>query len=337
MCNGENVRLGLVGLGNHMYHRLYPLTSGLPVTLAAVCDRNEEKCRRFMNRYSARRTYTVVEEMLDREELDGVICAGNAVLHGQVAEMCMRRGISAFVEKTPCESYEQALKLKELECETGCFTMVGFNRRFATAYQMAKEIIDRKSFGRPALYMAKYHSSPYPSNEYFLFNHVIHHLDLARYLMGEIREIGGHQVVLGTGKTGWHIRFVTEQGALGFIESSSLQQEDYPMERVEITGDGQNVIVDNVKRLEHNCPVSSKRTLSPKLEAGSDMQGWNYNLGHSSLYGHYGFERELECYINALRGKIKPSATFGEVAETMKLYEMLAEHRIQMEFPGGGN
>ncbi len=337
MCNGEKARLGLVGLGDHMYRRLYPLTVGLPVTVAAVCDRNEERCRRFTERYAAKRVYADVEEMLDREELDGVLCAGNAGLHYQVADLCMRRGISPFVEKTPCKNYQQAVKLAALERETGCFTMAGFNRRFATAYQMAKEIIDRDAFGKPVLYLAKYHSSVYPSDEYFLFNHVIHHLDLARFLMGEIREISGEKVVLGPGRVGYHIRFVTEQGALGFLESSSLQREDYPMERVEITGDRQNVIVDNVKRLEHNRPASDKRVSSPAMGAESDMQGWNYNLGHSSLYGHYGFERELESYIDALRGKAKPAATFADVAGTMKLYETLVKNCIQVDFPGGGN
>ena len=67
------------------------------------------------------------------------------------------------------------------------------------------------------------------------------------------------------------------------------------------------------------------------------MQVWNYNLGHSSLYGHYGFERELESYIDALRGKAKPAATFADVAGTMKLYETLVKNCIQVDFPGGGN
>ena len=335
MYKEKMLRLGLIGLGDHMYRRLYPLTVGLPVHLPAVCDRNEERCRRFTEKFSAERVYTDLEEMLDREELNGVLCAGNAGLHYRAAKACMERGISPFVEKTPCETYAQAVELRELEKASGCFTMVGFNRRFTTSYQMAKEIVERREFGEKMLYMAKYHSSVYPSDEYFLLNHVIHHLDLARYLMGEIREIHGEKVVRGVGKAGYHIRFVTESGALGFLETSSFQREDYPMERVEITGDGCNVIVDNVKGLEYNRPVSDKRGLSPVLEPGLDLQGWNYNQGHSSLYGHYGFERELEYYVDGVRGLVSPAATFGDTAETMKLYEELRDHCVPVDSRGG--
>lgn len=328
MCSKPTVKLGLIGLGDHMYYRLYPMTDRLPVTLTAVCDRDEEKCRRFTTRYMVNRVYRDMEEMLDQEELDGVLCAGNAGLHFQAAQSCMRRGISPFVEKTPCETYQQAIKLRELEQQTGCFTMVGFNRRFATAYQMAKELISRETFGKPMLYMAKYHSSPYASDEYFLLNHVIHHLDLARYFMGEIREIHGEKIIIDKKRVGYHIRFITQQGALGFLETSSLQQEDYPVERVEITGYGQNVIVDNVKHLEYNRPVSDKRVLSPILEDAGALKGWNLNLGHSSWYSHYGFERELQHYIDAVRGVIEPTATFKDVVGTMKLYQELETHSI---------
>lgn len=315
--------LGIVGLGEHMYHRLYPMMNGMMVHLTTVCDKDEEKCRRFGEWFSTDRFYLDYEEMLDNEKLDAVLCAGDAGLHYQVAKACMMRGISPFVEKSPCETCEQALELQKLERKTGCFTMVGFNRRFTTSYQMAKEIVEREEFGNAMLYMAKYHSSAYPSDEYFLFNHVIHHLDLARYLMGEVREIQGNKVILGKGRVGYHIRFVTVSGALGFIESSSMQREDYPMERVEITGDGCNVIVDNVRNLEYNRPVSDKRSLYPSLKDGMDMQGWNDNHGHSSLYGHYGFERELEVYVKAVKGLVKPAATFQDIASTMQLYEKL--------------
>lgn len=323
MCKDRVLKLGIIGLGDHMYHRLYPLMTGMPIHLTAVCDKDKARCLRFREMFRTDRFYLDYNEMLDREKLDAVICCGNARLHYEAAKACMMHGISPFVEKTPCETYQQAMELQELEKRTGCFTMVGFNRRFATAYQMAKEIVGREEFGEAVLYMAKYHASAYPSESYFVLNHVIHHLDLARFLLGEIREIQGERVSVDAEHMGYHIRFVTEKGGLGFIESSSFQREDYPMERVEITGNACNVIVDNVKRLEYNRPVSDKRGSNPVLEADGGMQGWNYNHGHSSLYGHYGFERELEVYTEAVRGKIKPTASFEEVALTMKLYEEL--------------
>ena len=335
MCEEKKLKIGIAGLGEHMFCRLLPLLSVLSAQITAVCDRREQPRERFRQWYQSVGEYTDIEEMLCRESLAGVICAGDAGFHYAVAKAAMNRGISAFVEKTPCETYAQALELAAIQEQTGRFAMVGFNRRFTTAYQMAKEIIGRREFGRPLLYMAKYHSSEYPSDEYFLFNHVIHHLDLARFLMGEIAGVEAKKVVINPQKVAYHIHFITAAGAMGFIESSSLQQEPYPMARVEITGDGCNVIVDNVKHLEYNRKSSLKKDGDPVLLEGHDALCWNYNHGHSGLYGHYGFERELQLFVQSLFSGQRPESNIAQAAGTMEFYEKIKSCCVTIPVKGG--
>lgn len=319
----KTARVALVGLGDHMLYRLYPCLLPLPIELAAVCDCDPERLKRFCAKSAAVQTYTDYRTMLDAEKPDAVVCAGNAQLHYEVSKACMLQGISPFVEKTPCLTLAQAEELRALEKRAGCFTMVGFNRRFTTSYRMAREILNREEFGAPLLYTAKYNASPYPSDDYFLLNHVIHHLDLARFFLGEITEIHGDKISLGDGKSGFHITFVSAGGVLGFLQSACLQQEPYPMERVEITSYGHNLIVDNVKNLEYNRPTDAKQQRDPVLSPGKDTACWNYNHGHSSLYGHYGFERELACYIDAVLTHTVPESTWKDIVGTMELYEKL--------------
>ncbi len=326
------IALALVGLGDHMYGRLYPLLSFMDIDLVAVCDRDAARLARFTGRYAARRQYTDLETMLDEAKPAAVICAGPAGLHYAVARACMLRGISPFVEKTPCETAAQAMELCELEQKTGCFTMTGFNRRFATAYRMAGEIVRSPDFGTPLLYMAKYNAAPYESQEYFFFNHVIHHLDIARFFMGDIISISADKRVLNDREVCCHIRFSTATGAMGFLQSASVGCEAYPMERVEITGRAGNVIVDNVKRVEYNRNTDARQGLDPApLGRETDCLRWNINHGHSSLYGHYGFERELGIYLTCVAEGKRPPLTFADTAQTMLLYEKLMQNTVEVK------
>lgn len=321
------IRTALIGLGNHMISRIYPTLFRLPVQIAAVCDKDPEKLARFRQfaPIPEEKCYLFFEEMLEKERPDAAVCVGNALLHYQAAAACLSRGIPVFVEKTPCESAAQAGELCRLEAKSGCFAMAGFNRRFSTSYRMMKKLISSEEFGKPYLYLAKYNSSEYPGDGYFVFNHVIHHLDLMRYLVGEIRDIQAVKVKVTERKVGYHINFVSESGVMGFLQSSSLQCESYPMERVEITGDGSVVIADNVKGLVYNRLTDNKTQAEPALVQEQDAVSWNYNQGHSSMYSHYGYERELACFFDAVEGKRPPENTFDEVKKTMELYERMLE------------
>lgn len=154
---------------------------------------------------------------------------------------------------------------------------------------------------------------------------LIHHLDLMRYLLGEIDSIDAQRIEKADGMTGYHIRFRSVSGCMGFLQSASLQCEAYPVERVEITGDGCCVTADNVKTLQYNRPVSAKTEKNPLL-GEHDSLCWNYNQGHSSMYGHYGYERELADFVEAVQEGSRPENTFDDICGTMLLYERLLEH-----------
>ena len=322
------IRVGLIGLGNHMTTQIVPRLLNLPVIIASVCDKDIKKMIKFCTHFplSKEHCYITFTEMMEKEELDAVVCVGNAKLHYEGAKASLLHHLPVFVEKTPCENTIQAKELRKLQIENNCFGMAGFNRRFTTSYRLMRQIINDDKFGRPYMYMAKYNSSPYPDSDYFLFNHVIHHLDLMRYLIGEIQEIYAEKKVITTQKTGYHIRFISESGILGFLQTASIQCESYPMERVEIAGNGGNVIVDNVKTLQYNRHSINKTEINPSISEGENTLCWNYNQGHSSMYSHYGYERELDCFVKAVLGEGKAENTFEEVEKTMALYENLLEH-----------
>ncbi|HEY5562753.1 MAG TPA: Gfo/Idh/MocA family oxidoreductase [Clostridiaceae bacterium] len=318
----KEVRFAFVGCGNFTYNVIYDYIKNLPCKLVSVCDLDSEKLKRFTERYQVANSYHDYNEMFSKEKLDAVICIADAKTHYEVAKAALARGISIFIEKAPTTSSIDAKELLELQKSTKAYAQVGFNRRFATAYIMGKEIIKSPEFGRKTMYLAKYNSSEYSSEEYFILNHVIHHLDIARYFLGEIKNIHTNTIRISSKKVGYHISFVAEDGTIGILQTSSLQYEPYPMERIEITGVGKNIIIDNVKSLEYNRPGGKKDELSGIcLSEGGDSLVWKHNQGHSSLYSHYGFEREFAFFIDAVSKGTFEKESLRDTVKTMELYE----------------
>ncbi|TBL71598.1 Gfo/Idh/MocA family protein [Paenibacillus thalictri] len=317
-------KIGLVGCGNHMYEFIaHCLKWAPPVTIQAVCDLDEAKLERFANYYNVAGKYTDYREMFAKEPLDAVICVINETAHYDVAKAAMLSGLHIFVEKTPCLTSVEAEELAQIQKSTGKTTMVGFNRRFMTSYVMAKEISQRPEFGGIYMYQSQFNTSPYRSEAFFKINHVIHHLDLARFMMGEITLTQVQRVAIDDRRVGYTISFRSEQGGIGTIQSGSLLDELYPIERLELLGDRRNVVVDNVRSLVYNRPPGQRKEQykTYALVEGGDALVWNPSLGVYPRYSYHGYEDELHYFIQCVMDGRKPEPNIEDSVQTMRLVE----------------
>jgi hypothetical protein len=108
----RKARIGFVGCGGHATSALYPTLHRIPqIELVAVCDLKEELAKRNARLFGALRWYTDVREMLEKEDLDGVIIVGPPQMHVEVGKICLDAGKPIFVEKPSAISYEEALSL----------------------------------------------------------------------------------------------------------------------------------------------------------------------------------------------------------------------------------
>jgi len=320
------VKLGIVGCGGHMFEFMYnALKWAPPVEVIAVCDPDASRLDRFTSFYHVPNRYEHYQDMFDKEPLDAVIVIINEQLHGEVAKAAMLSGIDVFVEKTPCRSSQEAEELITIQKQTGKTMMVGFNRRYMTAYAMAKEIAQREEFGPVRMYQSQFHTTPYRSEAYFKLNHVIHHLDLARYMMGEIRLTQVQRVALDDRRVGYTIAFVSEDGGIGTIQSGSLLDELYPMERLELVGNRRNVVVDNVKSLVYNRPPGQrKENFQPfRLLDEGDALVWNPSHGVYPRYSHHGYENVIHTFIQSVASGTRPEPTIEDSLHTMKLLDQM--------------
>jgi predicted dehydrogenase len=155
-----------------------------------------ERIERFTRLYAVPRSYTDYRKMLGAERLDAVLVQIGHAGNGGAIRAAIEAGMHVLVEKTPVATSAEADELVELQRSRGVHVMVGFNRRYMTSYVMAKEIAGRAEFGGVHLYHSQFHANAYDEAA-FPINHVIHHLDLARWLLGEIELTHVQRLVVG--------------------------------------------------------------------------------------------------------------------------------------------
>ncbi|MFA6507986.1 MAG: Gfo/Idh/MocA family oxidoreductase [Treponemataceae bacterium] len=319
----EQIKLALVGCGDYLYNVMYFAMRKLPVRLVGICDIEQKQLERFSKTFNAPAQYASYTEMIDQQKPDAVVCGANAAVHYEVMKYCLLKGVNVFVEKTPCRTAAEAKELTELQKKSRKVAMVGFNRRFATSYMMAKEVIGRAEFGIPAMYYSKFHASPYRSIDYFVFNHIIHHLDLARFFLGDLENISvRHKIYTDT--TGvFLVDFSTKAGTVGTIQSACMLQEPFPMERLDIVGTGgRDVVVDNLRSFSYNRtgPARDKK-FDISLQNDGDCLAWNPSHGYAYGFDHMGFDAELAAFVSSVSSGAPTGCDIGDCVGSMEAME----------------
>jgi len=204
MADTHRLRVGAVGCGGMPSGVLFPAISAVDeIRLVAVSDLNEERARAAADKYRAERHYTDYREMFDNEDLDGVMIAAPPFVHADVGIEALERGLHVFTEKPPALNAEHAKRFRDAAAATDHKVLMGTVQRHCPVNRMAREIMARESFGKPIAYHAHYFApgvgmrmdwgmdrgSDADMFRFFLLDHIIHHLDLARSLMGEIAAV----------------------------------------------------------------------------------------------------------------------------------------------------
>src|SRR5207245_2416823 len=107
--------------------------------LAAACDLDRERARRFCREYGFQAAYSSIEELLDAVKPDAVVSVLPPEKTAEVGGELLRRGIPCVLEKPPGTSLAEATCLAELAAQTGIPHMVSMNRRFSPYLQRAIE------------------------------------------------------------------------------------------------------------------------------------------------------------------------------------------------------
>jgi predicted dehydrogenase len=316
-------RIGFIGCGNHASQNLYPALRlgvfGSPALsepigeLVACCDLDEGKARRNARAYGFERWHTDYRTMLEREELDCCFVVMNPKLQTEIAIDVLDAGKPVFVEKPATPTLEGALRLKAACARSGAFLQIAFMKRFSEPYRHMLEQMHRPEFGPPTCYEARYTIGRYhPFEAYdFINGFACHHLDLARFVMGEVesvfalyasrqggaagrplsyREVSGQRDAKIAQEETWLLSLQFASGAVGFLQTNCLERIQ---ERVCVTGHGGWVVVDDWRRVTaYVGDGDSPYVWEPNTQIPNDR------MDPRTLHGYTG---EVRAFVEAVR------------------------------------
>ena len=135
------LRVGVIGLGEVAQVVHLPILESLPelYEVAAVADISPSLRKLMGDRYGVERRYADVGTMVRDAPLDCVLVLNSDEYHTESVIAALEAGLDVLVEKPMCLSPREAAEIIEARDRTGKVVMVGYMRRFAPAFESAKE------------------------------------------------------------------------------------------------------------------------------------------------------------------------------------------------------
>ncbi len=335
----RRLRAAVIGCGGHAFRNVFPTFQYAPVELAAVCDINKDLAAGVGRQFGAQAVYTDYREMFERENLDAVFAITNYDENGKprypkIAIDAMEAGVNAWIEKPPAATREEIEAMMAASKKTGKITSVGFKKMFFPANVKAKEIISESTFGELSTITARYpqHMPPFEERsdrhkmKSFL-DHVCHPHSLLLYLAGKLETLYVERHKNGASVVA--LRF--ENGCVGALHYAHGRGGTSFLERTEIIGEGQSVIVDNNIRVTHYGPgyISGGYGRAGSYydnEGGPVATTWEPEWSLGQLYNKavflLGYAPEIQHFCDCvLKNRAPERGNLEDAMHLMRIYE----------------
>jgi len=214
MSDKKRIGIGLIGTGfmakahSNAYHTIPYIyhTANYDPDLVAIGAATLEEAEEAKTRYKYKKALAGYEAIIEDPQVDLIdICASDA-LHVPIALAALAKGKHVFCEKPLALNVQDAKLLRDAAAKSSAYSMVGFNYRFVSAVVLAKRLIDSGLMGKVYHFEGNYlqdvgafDDTPIEKLWYaqgskgsgVALGIGCHIIDMARYLVGEIEEVGG--------------------------------------------------------------------------------------------------------------------------------------------------
>jgi len=226
------LKMAVVGLGMGGSHGARIHKSG-KAQYAAMCDLNKETLERRAKLYKEEigaepHPYTSVTEMLEKEDLDGVVISTPSSTHHKVAVECANAGVNLLIDKPVDINSENIDKIEAAVKKNKVFCGIIYPTRCKPVFAGLKKVISGKLLGRPIildLRMKWYRDQAYYDKGGWrgtwkmdgggsLMNQGAHPMDILCWCFGKPKTIVGEFAALNH-------KIETEDWASGVIEFAS--------------------------------------------------------------------------------------------------------------------
>jgi predicted dehydrogenase len=248
---------------------------------------------------------------------------------------CLRAGAHVWIEKPPAGTSEEVREMIRVSAETGRHVAVGFKKMFLPANLKAQAVSTRPEFGRISCLTARYPQSlpafeERSDNQKMVgfLDHFVHPHSVLLLLGGPLESL----FVTRSFSAAATVALQFKSGAIGNLTYSHGQSFSSFLERTEVIGEGENIVVDN------NLRVTLYR--SGKRKQGYGRSGsyfdladeesaplhWEpeFSLGELHNKGIFllGYAPEVISYTTRLlEGKGPERGTLDDARQILLIYE----------------
>ncbi len=283
--------------------------------LVAVMDANPDAAQKAA--FGGAAVIDSVEELLGHPGVDAVLIASPTTLHAEQITAAAEAGKAIFCEKPVALALKTTQNALDAVKTAGVPFQIGFNRRFDAGFREVARAIHAGELGRPEMFRAQ-SSDPAPPPESYVetsggifVDSVIHDLDIARFMVGEVTRVTALGRVLVApyldvyGDVDTSILTVEfTSGAIGVIQNSRRTVHGYDL-RIEVHGE-RGKLVTEVERA---------------------TQVWKYGeAGIQGDYVYYFLERfrdayraEMQAFVDAVNSGEKPKPGAEDAVEALRL------------------
>ncbi|HEX2472202.1 MAG TPA: Gfo/Idh/MocA family oxidoreductase, partial [Nitrososphaera sp.] len=144
----SNTRIAVIGVGGWGKNHARVLRE--LDCLAAVCDLDLARAKEIASRHGAQ-AYSAIDEMLEKERLDGCLVCTPTNTHAVVAKKVMQHSINIFVEKPMSFSSKECEEMTQLAEKKELILTSGYVERFNPAVSDTRKLVEDKTYGDPMM------------------------------------------------------------------------------------------------------------------------------------------------------------------------------------------
>lgn len=145
------VRVAVVGAGFWGMNHARVLSEIPDSELVGICDIDIEKAKRAAIKYNAEGYYDDYEELIRKSRPEAVTICTPSTTHAALTIASLNKGLDVLVEKPMATSIEEAVRIMDVQRETGRNVMVGFVERFNPAVRFALKLVSDDEVGQVIL------------------------------------------------------------------------------------------------------------------------------------------------------------------------------------------
>jgi predicted dehydrogenase len=291
----KKIKFAIVGCGRIAYRHIEAIQANNNAELVALCDLNLERARE-RNQAAKVKVYRDYNRMLINEDIDVVNIMTPSGMHAEHAiDVINKYQKHVVIEKPMALRVTDAEAMIQTARANNVHLFIVHQNRYNKAIQKVKSAIVEGEFGSMVLAtvrlrwsrgQAYYDQDPWRGTWALdggaLTNQAVHHIDLLRWLMGDIRSVSAIaatrlvDVEVEDTACAW-VRF--ENGALGLIEATTATRPlNNDLEAsISLLGEKGTAIVEGAAVNKLNTWTFTEIDLNNYSEAPPNVYGYGHN------------------------------------------------------------